>query len=135
MEHTIAKITTTTIIMEVNMMEHLEWTNDDRLERIEVLKKSIKMCEDILADVLETDYSTRPYWINQKSTIERYLTICQIGAFMDGTAALNIETKESVFTPYQEPETDEEEVKTNSRLVVLGMILFWVFFILACIVA
>lgn len=126
--HTI-KLTANELISEVNLLQHTDWTQEERKERIGVMENALKIINQVLEDICLTDFNSRLYFSAEKGTVEHYMQICIAQVPHQNNEKVFFE---NTFEPHLlhdvEPKSEQEEI--NSKMCVIGMILFWVLFIL-----
>ena len=116
------KLTANEVIREINLLSHPDWTAEQRQERIEVMENASQIINQVLEDICITDFNSRLYFSSQKGQVEHYMQICIAQVPQENPEVMDIVTD-------FEPEIEEET--SNSKNVVIGMVLFWVLFILA----
>jgi hypothetical protein len=123
------KLTANEVIREINLLQYNDWTAEQRQERIEVMQKALNIINTVLEDISQTDFNSRLYFSSQKGQVEHYLQICIEQVPQENMEKPLISDDCEQFIEQTEIQWHEETSKSNS--VVIGMIVFWVLFILA----
>ena len=129
MNITTHKLTANEVIRKINLLQYNDWTAEQRQERIEVMQKALNIINTVLEDICQTDFSSRLFFSSQKGQVEHYLQIC-----IEQVPQENIEQSfisDDFEQLFEQTETEWHEETPNSIKVVIGMIVFWVLFILA----
>ena len=130
MNITTKKLIANEVIREINLLQHTDWTAEQRQERIEVMQNALDIIETVLADICETDFNSGLYFSSQKGQVEHYLQICIDQLPLENTEDELFKNDSESHTEH-DFESNVEGVERNSKNVVIGMILFWVLFLLA----
>lgn len=115
------KLIANQVIREINLLQYQDWTAEERMQRIEVMLNALKNINQMLEDISLTDFNSRLHFSCQKGQIEHYLQICIAQIPQENS-------EEKVISDDFEPKIEE----TASSKTVIGMILFWVLFLLVC---
>ena len=136
------KLTSSDIVREINLMQHFDWTIDQKEERILVMEKALTIVKAVLTDIGLDDFNSRIYFSGQQGTVEHYLLICKNLVIEDDEPKLNGENflpfvceKTQKSAPYSlgniESELIPEDIKTpNSLYIAYGLFAVWFLFIL-----
>lgn len=135
------KLTSSEVVREINLMQHFDWTNDQKEERILVLEDALEITKTVLNDIGQDDFNSRLYFSGQQGTIEHYLLICKNLSVQDNEPKLIdddfqpfIYGKIDKSIPYSYGNVEPEPVKTPPSLfIAYAAITFWVLYFLMAI--
>ena len=77
MEYIQEKLTASKVMKQVDNLEHLFWNEEQNSRAILAIQKGITQTDEILADVLESDWTARAHYRNLKYELEKYLNCLQ----------------------------------------------------------
>lgn len=120
------RLTANKVMKQVDNLEHLFWNDEQKTQAIFIVKKSIIECDAILADILESDWSSKAYYKNLQYELGRYLNCLQIEQTPD-----DFLSRENPLQMPTKPPVESTEIQTSNMDLVVGMILFWIVFFLA----
>ena len=140
------KLTSSEVVREINLMQHFDWSNDQKEERILVMENALTVVKGVLAKIGLDDFNSRLYFSGQQGTIEHYLDIIKNliveddnSKFIDENFQPFIYGKTDKTIPFYavniEIESVAESVETpNSLYVAYGLFAVWVLYLLCSIV-
>ena len=139
------KLTANEVIREINLLQHPDWSAEQRQERIEVMENALRIINQVLEDISITDFNSRLHFSSQKGQVDHYLQICKNPI----VEVVNPEIIDNNFQPFINEKTEKsilysfgniesepvfERVKTpNSLYIAYALFAVWALFILCSI--